>query len=653
MSLIIRRIALLLTLILYSTATAQESTDKIADDSARVVSDSLYEESRIDKVDEYLSKKEPINFYNFSDTVNQRTFHAYNDFSGEHWRSLGHDASDYLKYNPSNFSVIYQNTPVRSLVSPYSLPGDRVNIIFNNRQLKPLEHLPEPDGKIDFNDIPTTFTGHIYNIEGPLGLALGGDNLTSSMILVPPDPDTTRAESRMDVNVGSFGYAYTKGMFTHRNAQGRSIKMGAGYRKAVGADIYRDDNAYHQWAELILPVGNRVRLNFSGRLYRRDGTIPLRPRTSSANFDRFRRDKDFAADLDWAHSSRQKTSFEFRHQKLESNIESNFSLYYHNIDFFDNTVILSHERKFGKVDTRIRAAVSQEKYKDNQYSSKRHHGYADMLSSVGDSSNSILTYIKAEKAGGYKVVPSAALAYLKYSSLFRFSASFGYSTKIPRQYELDLVPRLDNVYTGGGGIDYYEAGNPFLKAEKQAMGNVMMSLGKAGSDFSLSFTGGQIFDGIDWQRFDTLDLELTGIRPENNDIDFYNVTAGQKLHWKDNIIWSGSGSYRYVKQGDNDDLPYSPDYQFFSSLQLYYYIQKLELHLYAYTEGMYSGIYYGYNGKEYGQDFIMNVKLSFRIKKFQFFYIFQNMPSINYLSREEFFIPGRYNWYGITWEFLD
>ena len=82
-------------------------------------------------------------------------------------------------------------------------------------------------------------------------------------------------------------------------------------------------------------------------------------------------------------------------------------------------------------------------------------------------------------------------------------------------------------------------------------------------------------------------------------------------------------------------------------------IEKLGLKLYVYGEALYNAVYHGYDSQEYGENIIFNLKLSFKIKKFHFYYVFQNIPSIEYYSRANNRILGRYNWYGVTWEFLD
>ncbi len=88
-------------------------------------------------------------------------------------------------------------------------------------------------------------------------------------------------------------------------------------------------------------------------------------------------------------------------------------------------------------------------------------------------------------------------------------------------------------------------------------------------------------------------------------------------------------------------------------MELYHYVSALDVHLYGYLETTYNGPYFGNLIGNMGEQPIFNLKLSFRIKKFRFDYIFQNLSAIEYQSREDATISGRYNYYGITWEFLN
>jgi len=593
-----------------------------------------------------------LDYYNLIDTISNRFLAERFNLNDEAARSFQHDAGDFLRFNPANFIVDYQDIPLRKTVSPFNLPGNRMNIIMNNRSMGPLEHLPEPDNMIDFNDVPTAPVQAVYNIEGPLGMVFNAPNSGSSLILLPQDPEGTRAESKMVADKGWNGYAYTKGMFAHRTGNGRLIRLAAGYRKSDGTYFNSNDEAYHQWGEMISPLTSNIRINLSGHIYKREGAYRPRPAISDNYFDRFRRDRDLSAGLQFGHGPDKTSYIEFRHQRSESKIDRPYETYFRNLDVFDNSIRLTHERRLGGGGIKAGIILADEKYEDGASTSKRGHEIVDATFIFGSAETSGLLYVKGEKVSGYNPAPSAMLAITMNKEKSFFSLSAGYATKFPRQYELDLTSRSGGLIIGLGS-DYMEHGNPDLKSEKQLTGNLTCALGSAGNDIELSATGGRIKDGIDWRRLENPLYSQGEYTPANSDINFGTATLQKKLVLGSLIHFSGGGSYHYIEIDGDNDPPYSPDFQAFSNLELYYHIRKIDVHLYAYGEAIYNDLYTGYNGAEYGQDVIVNVKFTFKIKKFRFYYISQNVASAEYYSREDYLYVNRFNYYGVTWEFWD
>jgi outer membrane cobalamin receptor len=596
---------------------------------------------------------EPVTYFSFTDSIAACFLNERFNLYEEAIRSFQHDAADFVRSEASNFIVQDQHVPHRTTVAPYSLPGDRTNVIFNNRSLSPLEHLPEPDNMIDFNDIPTTAVDDIYSVAGPLGMAFGGSGNLYSIVLIPNAPETTIAESRMVVDKGWYGYAYTKGALATRNSSGRSIRLAAGYRKADGFYTNSRDDAYHQWGEIIYPLNNKVRVNLSGRLYRRQGQYVFRPAVSSFYLDRFRRDRDLTAAVQIAHSSRRSSTLEFRHQRSEERIDRPLTLYYRDMDVYDNALAFSHDGNFGPVAVKASASVGEEKYKGAGLTDKRWRKALDLQLLTGDSATALLSIIRLEKSGGFGPAPSAALICSRdFGEKAFLSAALGYNTKLPRQYELYLVPRAGR-FLSDSGPDYLESGNPDLKEERQLVGSLILGLGRIGNDLTISATGGKIFDGIDWACIDTTIYTLGHFMTINHDIEFASVSAKQRLSWKDFAHWSGGIAYNHLAAGDDKSLPYSPDLRAFSNLELHIYVRKLDLHLYGYGQGNYVSEYTGYTGQKLGDRATLDVKFSFRIKRFRFFYISQNVLNPIYESRERYQLAGRFNYYGVRWEFLN
>jgi len=599
--------------------------------------------------------------YNFSDSLKSRFLLQKDELSDNLERSFNHDPSDYLKFFPSYMILNYQATPMRRAVYPMGLPGGRQNVVLDSRQLNPLEHIVVPDGKTDIEDYPVAQVEKSWNIEGPLGMAFGGENAVGTLYLEPYGNIDGKAKSKLYVGTGGYGFADTRGMFANENESGFALKAGAQYRKYDGLRSNSDDNAYHQFAEVVYPLSARSRIQFSGRLYKRDGRFPFMPDYGYTDLNQFRRDRDFAFAFQRDYKNGGRSTVEFRHQRSESSLKQVLTTfdYERALDIFDNGLHLRYENKFGRFDAATGMHLDLYEYHDNGWEYKRKGGkwYGNILS--GDSAFAWTAYASLEKRGGFNPGPSMMLSFIDNSGEFTWQASAGYRTKFPRQYELDLRPLLGDITTIDG-IDYYESGNSLLKAEKQLAANLSASYGPLENNWHLSLTGGKVFDGIDWVQYplDTLGVIVDAFGPVNHDLEFVNATLTKKLYLWNKVWMYGGASYRYVKV-DGDDSPYySPDYQAFGGLELYHYLEFIETHLYGYLEGVFVGKYdtpagFGTPGTTRGNEGIVNLRLSFRIKQFRFYFVSQNLLTTFYTMRDGYSIGERFAFYGITWSFTD
>jgi len=549
-----------------------------------------------------------IVMYSFDDSAYSYTLGGRFNGNGAYRRSLGHDASHFLKFNPSNFLVTNLSTPNRTTNAPFNVNGNRYSVIFNKKQINPLDHVTGPDNMIDFNDIPTGPVQDFYNIEGPLGSFLGANNGVSSLILKSYEPKTVSSESKMVADVGSYGYAYTKGLFTHRNAAGRSIKASVSYRKADGIYGY-DDETYHQWAEIVVPFKNKFKAYFEGRMYDREGLYPFE--TNASAIDRTRLDRDFSAGIDWLHNNSSTSKIRFRTEQSESNNIILSESYLSKIETYDRSLSFTHSQKAGTWDLIFDAVVDQQSYKDTAGTAKRYGGLISFKTMIGAGKGRFLTLLKINASESRKPLPSAMAGYVQQGENHYLSLAIGTMSKYPRLYELNLS---ENRFISQD--NYMEIGNKYLLSEKQITGNLTYALGGINNDTQLSITAGSIKDGVDWSRIQNGDT--TEYTPVNSDIKFANLTLRKNINWNNWLIISGGGSYRYNEINDNETPPYSPNYQLFGTLQIHKFIEKLGLNLFAYGEVLYNSQYSGYNNDFYGQGWLIRLKPSnfeFEIKE--------------------------------------
>ncbi|MFQ5608206.1 MAG: hypothetical protein ACE5GA_09690, partial [Candidatus Zixiibacteriota bacterium] len=127
---------------------------------------------------------------------------------------------------------------------------------------------------------------------------------------------------------------------------------------------------------------------------------------------------------------------------------------------------------------------------------------------------------------------------------------------------------------------------------------------------------------------------------------YTGLTVTTNIALADWLMWLGSGSSYNVAYDSAGTPPYAPDYNLFTGLTLDLYVRFLELYLTGYGELALSGPYVGFDGSALGED-------PARVKSFKFHYVFENTFNRVYQAREQYFYPGRYSWYWITWDFLD
>lgn len=579
-------------------------------------------------------------------------------------RSFYHDAADFLRADRTFFTVDYLPTPLRHTVSAFGLPGPRVTPIFDGRPLEISEQLIEQDGLIDFNDVPTASVTDAYAISGPLASFLGGESAVAGVWLEKVRASGPLAESHLEAQKGSFGYAYTKGVFSEQLDNGFAYTAALGYRKTNYLVQSTDDYSYHQFWEVETPLAKRWRVTSSVRLYRRRSDYLYRPATVSRRFDRDRRDLDYLARIERPVDSNKTYTLEYRRQHSESRLDDKISSK-SEIDNLKHTVSLALARRSGRRLLQVKAVGKREEHTVASGSNSRNRGQLSLKvlwgqtegEAVSPSLSSAAIYygeLAAVYVGGYSVLPrlSAGAVSSSVSGTVsrRFSLSISMTPVFPRQYELDHPG--EDLLSGLGVDDLRQVGNPNLLAERQHTVAAEFSLAGAKHDLSLSATAGWLQEGINW-RSTTLISGGRTFSPLNEDVRFASVALKTHLTLSGWLSWVGSGAYYAIEYDSTPSPAYTPKYNLYTAAYLKKYINALELFLTGQVEMSFVGAYDGYDGSFLGQQPIFGAKFSARIKSFTFHYIFEDALNTVYYAREQYPNIGRYNWYWFTWSFLD
>ncbi|MBD3401343.1 hypothetical protein GF420_00490 [candidate division GN15 bacterium] len=569
-------------------------------------------------------------------------------------RSFFHDAGGYFRFDPSFFIVEHQVTPMRTTVRPYTLSGDRTSVLAQGRPVDPFEHIVEPDGLIDMNDIPTALDERVYILEGPAGAVFGADQAVATLLTLPGEYGDYDAHSAFLVDKGSYGYSYARARYLRKFRDGRDLQFSLGYRNADGPFLQSFDDAYHYTADFYVPISGPIAITARGRLYDREGPFRVQPDISPVVLNRDRFDRSADLGVQWNNSD-QTANWQFRYRHLRKSAD----------------VVGSYLAKFNQTGhgaTALRQWVSGQRAfmteltvdwleYDEGFNSYERTG-AGAYAGVADLSDG---WRYAARAGtrwsdDFDLLPDASVLVLRESDRLLTMFSAGFATREPTLHELHLPFRRATIYPAGT-LNYGDRGNEDLQVEKQLIGSGLIELGSDRANINVRVTGGRIIDGIDWRvTNEVINGSLARVfSPVNGDIDFLNVAVAPSFKVADLIRFSGGGSYHITEYEiyAEQTRPYAPDYQVWAGAELHVYWPQKLIHLFAYGEVVYTSSYDGYFEVGLGQDPVFNARLSLKMGNFRFHYIFQNLLNRVYEGRENYSFIGRFNSYGFVWEFLD
>jgi hypothetical protein len=596
-------------------------------------------------------KEKPVRQFSYYDTMLAYFASPYLNKRELVDRSLFHDPGGYFKVDPGYFVTDFQVTPMRKIVQPFGLAGNRLAFVHDGYRIQPFEHVPEPDGLVDLNNVPSALDDDIYIMPGVTGRLFGGDHALATLVTRPDRPEDNTSHSAFIVDKGSFGYSYARGRYSRLFSDGRKMDLSIGYRNADGPRAGFSDNAYHYFGNIYWPVWSGYAVALDGHVYNREGGLAIRPNAGGALQLRDGFDKSLQAAIvrhNEYHTARYEVGYDHirKASYLNRPYRGAFDLTGHG-GFISGTWIS------GEKLLQTRASFNYLEYEFG-----RRNNLATRLSGEVKATFALLGQRDrlALLAGqgyveNFKFLPYAVIAYMRESNHFFTLVSAGYSERAPSLQELYLPLEVAGIY-GRSATDYADHGNPELHSEKQLIGSVDMALGSVDNNLGVHVVGGHIYDGIDWWH-DESDGDQTVFSPLNGDVDFLSPSGDLSVRVADFIRFHGGASYHWVDYEHAEERAYTPEFQTFSGLELHVYWPQRLIHLFAYGEIVYTGAYDGYDKTGLGENPVANVKLSFQMSKFRFHFVIQNALSRVYDAREDFFRLGRYNYWGFVWNFLN
>ncbi|MCH7946163.1 MAG: hypothetical protein IIC66_00015 [candidate division Zixibacteria bacterium] len=566
-------------------------------------------------------------------------------------RSVYFDAGDYFKFDPSFMIWDYQTVPLRKTVQPFGLSGSRLNIFSNGYQHQPFEHIIEPDGMTDMNDIPTALDGNIYIIPGALGQFLGGRQPAATLLTTPLKTEDDQPATILLADKGWYGYDYVRGGYSRKFASGRQISFFLGSRDTDGVVFGRGDDNSHYKASVYLPLTDNMAIISAGQMYERDAAFVVRPGLSTLPFTRKRFDRSFRTALEFQNDSRTSRA-EIGYEHLRQGSYLDFA-YKGRFNRTGHGSFFKYEKADGSKLWQLESRANILEY-DNGF------GQFDRFSA-----SFFVNMLKLNESGkfgiragsyysdDYNFMPSIATLYQFESDKFFVQLSASYSENEPSLHQLNLPYQEADIF-GTFGWNYAEGGTPNLKKERLLVGNLIIEPGTVENKITLSITGGRISNVIEWT-----DQFLPGAgspkfySPVNDNLTFYTASVKPSLRLSDFLRFDAGGAYFKFDYDTLGVRPYRPEYNLFSGLELHYYWKSRLVNLYAYGELRYVGPYDGYDKTGLGEELVANTKFTIGLHNFSFHLVFQNHFDNQYELRENLTVPGRVFYYGLVWKFYD
>ena len=598
-------------------------------------------------------------FVDFSVEARRRLLTLHMSHTAHAARAPFHDAGDFLRGEPMWFGVDYLPTPYRHVLAPAGLWGIRSGVVIDGRSVAPLDHVAEPDGQIDMNDLPSAWYESIATVYGPLGSFLGATGAShascasgavGTLIAESVTPDKAGpAQSRLEIQKGAYGYANTKGMVAESLSAGYAYAATLEYRK-IEPIVYPNDDSYHQRWRVTGPVGRRARITGEWRLYKRDAAFIWRPTGAAQYFDRSRYRSDARAEMAWALDSSTTARVSYSH--LGDNAKLRSSQYGRAIETTNDGAHVSLDAVRGSAIYRFYADGASESFRTGAVENSRHSGAFGVrgMKSSDSSKTNMFAEAGGVYTGGYFVIPRALAGIVTKKKEMSFAASIGVTPVFPRQYELDLPAR---VVAPNPGPDYLaERGAEYLRPERHYTAAAQFGVGAEDNDLRLALTGGRIVNAVVWRSFS----EPTGgqnTRPINETVSYMTlgVTKNIRLAPWFHVRLAG---VRFWRSYDSTATPrYSPRWNVFASGHMERHISAVGVTMSGFARAGMADRYLTADGTELGLKPFVDASLSARIKGFAFHYVFENVLDRIYAEREQYNHLGRYTWYWFTWDFLD
>jgi len=590
-------------------------------------------------------------------------------FAGNIYRLNVHDFDRYprnaagmIEEETSYFSYNYLESPLRTPVRPFGLPGRGMNVQSGYNEVSPYDRTLPADGALDFEDIPTADIASAALIEGPLSAFASLDGGISMLYLEPFEIPTDVARSEFTVERGAYGYAYTRGRIARWFTPRLGMSFSTDFRTADGLNLIAADDAYMIKSRVVYKRGENTTIDSYLNFGKRSGDFPVEPLLGGSTFKRYVHDRQFIVSI-----TREKSlggqvtgKFEYhnsrsRYSRLGSTFIRALTPTHYKGDFayllagdknllrisgFGEYIGFGHQQLF-----RNEKEVTVQRRSGAMVAGFSHHGFG-----------SVFFYSRFRGALYEKPAVDAAIGFTRdLSATWSVIVSGGHTSRWPDLADRFVPYRQATIGNSGdwaGG--FAESGNPDLNLETRISGNVSLIYSGDNGRVNLSINGGKITDLIYYNRVYSASNPAISVFADNDDITFSDFNLSGEFYalgpffGKASVTGRALDSDRYGSR-----LPYAPRWQVYGRIGLRHFVDKYKVNIRLFGDVSYSEKPLSYTLKELSNTALVTGGFNLSLKSLTFYYMVHDLINQYNGVPEGYGYTGYFYTWGFNWKFID
>ncbi|MEE9441603.1 MAG: hypothetical protein V3V99_02925 [candidate division Zixibacteria bacterium] len=566
------------------------------------------------------------------------------------------DAAGFLNSEASYYRLSYHETPLRTTVAPFGLPGQQMYISDGSIPFLPYDRTIPPDGALDYSDFSTGDIDRAGIIEGPLASLSSFTGGLSALYMEPFAIPEGKAESQFTVERGAFGYAHTRGRLARMFGDGFGVAFSTDYRNGDGYNPDANDNSYYVKTRIVGHLMRNTDFESSIHVYRRRGSFPIMPDLGGNTFNRFRRDNKISLNITRHDFLGGQMTGNFNYQSSRSGYSSFASSVFRTIKpiYYSSQIAYTRIHDAGMFYLSILGGKN--KFDINQLYLSQNYGMitiADFRSFLGGT-QFVFARLKNIETDHPAVEGAVGWSH-DWNQSLKTMLSVGYLMRFPTLDERYADFRSGSI--GSLGVlagPYSESGNPGLQPEEKLIGNVSLQFKKENYNILIAANGGKLNRAIYYDRRFSPFYTSGEVIPQNDSIQFADLNLSGSFSNLGPFYGSVSATVRKV---DSDRYgnrpPYSPRWQTYGQLGLKFLITRYDIYMRLFGEMSHTEQPLSYNLEPLETEALFSWGVNASMQTFTFYYLMHNATGQVFPAPEGYGYSGWFYSWGINWKFFD